>query len=237
VNDALNLLRRAVQLDPAYAAAHAFLGLYLVQRVVQFISPEPAKDAAEALASAERAIDLAPRDPEVLENAGLVYFNTGQYQNAVAALTRAVDIAPFNLVAWGYLACAHVWSGDDNKAHEGLRILERLLKTAADHPSVPYWHYFKSEGCIRLQRHADACEAAEQSVALQPHFFLSRIAFANALGGVGSLAQGRAEIERVLTINPSITPDAYEGAVRLLSHSPEHAVRHMAGLRAIGWMR
>ena len=72
VNDALNLLRRAVELDPTYAAARAFLGLYLIQRVVQFISPEPAKDAAEALESAERAIDLAPRDPEVLENAGLV---------------------------------------------------------------------------------------------------------------------------------------------------------------------
>src|SRR5215204_51421 len=236
VNDALNLLRRAVQLDPTYAAARAFLGLYLIQRVVQFISPEPAKDVAEALASAERAIDLAPRDPEVLENAGLVYFNTGQYQNAVAALTRAVDIAPFNLVAWGYLACAHVWSDDDSKAHEGLRIFERLLRTAPDHPSVPYWLYFKSEGCIRMQRHEDAREAAETSVALQPNFFLSRIAFANALGGVGKLTEGRAEIERVLAINPSITPQAYEGAVRLLSHSAEHADRHLAGLRAIGWM-
>jgi serine/threonine protein kinase/Flp pilus assembly protein TadD len=236
VNDALNLLRRAVQLDPNYAAARAFLGLYLIQRVVQFISPEPSKDAAEALESAERAIDLAPRDPEVLENAGLVYFNTGQYQNAVAALTRAVDIAPFNLVAWGYLACAHVWSGDDGKAHEGLRILERLLTTAPDHPSVPYWLYFKSEGCIRAQRYADACEAAEKSVSLQPYFFLTRIALANALGGVGNLVQGRTEIDRVLAINPLITPEGYEGAVRLLSHSREHAERHLAGLRAIGWM-
>lgn len=236
VNDALNLLRRAVELDPTYAAARAFLGLYLIQRVVQFISPEPAKDVAEALESAERAIDLAPRDPEVLENAGLVYFNSGQYQNAVAALTRAVDIAPFNLVAWGYLACAHVWSGDDNKAHEGLGILERLLKTAADHPSYPYWLYFKSEGCIRQQRHEDACQAAEKSVALQPHFFLSRIAYANALGATGRLVEARVEIERVLAINPSITPQGYAGAVRLLSHSPAHAERHTSGLRAIGWM-
>lgn len=237
VNDALNLLRRAVELDPGYAPARAFLGLYLIQRVVQFISPEPAKDAAEALESAERAIDLAPRDPEVLENAGLVYFNTGQYQNAVAALTRAVDIAPFNLVAWGYLGCAYVWSGSDDKAQEGLRILERLLTTAADHPSYPYWLYFKTEGCIRTQRHAEACVVGEKSVALQPHFFLSRIAYANALGGVGRTADARAEIDRVLAINPSITPQGYEGAVRLLSHSPAHAERHLAGLRAVAWVQ
>ncbi len=50
VEDALNLLRRAVEIDPHYAAARAFLGLYLIQRVVQFISPSPMADGAEALA-------------------------------------------------------------------------------------------------------------------------------------------------------------------------------------------
>ena len=141
-----------MEIDPHYAAARAFLGLYLIQRVVQFISPSPMADVAEALESAERAIDLAPRDPEVLENAGLVYFNSGRYEDAVAALTRAVAIAPFNLVAWGYLGCAHSWTGDDTKVVEGLGILERLLKTAPDHPSVPYWLFFKAAACMRLDR-------------------------------------------------------------------------------------
>src|SRR5262249_15008932 len=44
VEESLNLLRRAVALDPQYAAAHAFLALYLVQRVVNFISPNPVAD-------------------------------------------------------------------------------------------------------------------------------------------------------------------------------------------------
>ena len=73
VEDALNLLRRAVELDPEYAAARAFLALYLIQRVVNFISPNPIADVGEALDAATKAIELAPRDPEVLTNVGLVY--------------------------------------------------------------------------------------------------------------------------------------------------------------------
>jgi len=33
ISDSLNLLRRAVELDPHYANAHAFLGLYLIEKV------------------------------------------------------------------------------------------------------------------------------------------------------------------------------------------------------------
>lgn len=237
VEDALNLLRRAVSIDPNYAAARAFLGLYLIQRVVQFISPHPMADVAEALESAERAIDLAPRDPEVLENAGLVYFNSGRYEDSVLALTRAVEIAPFNLVAWGYLGCAHAWTGDDAKVVEGERILDRLLKTAPDHPSVPYWLFFKLAACMRLDRTAEGVEAARQSTALQPSFFLSRIGYANALGRVGQTAAAMDEINRVMAINPSISPDAYIASVRLLSRTDERAEKHLAGLRAAGWIR
>ncbi len=237
VEDALDLLRRAVAIDPQYAAARAFLGLYLIQRVVQFISPSPMADVAEALESAERAIDLAPRDPEVLENAGLVYFNSGRYEDAVAALTRAVAIAPFNLVAWGYLGCAHSWTGDDTKVVEGLGILERLLKTAPDHPSVPYWLFFKAAACMRLDRIQEGLDAARQSTALQPNFFLSRLGFANALGRAGQTATAMDEIDRVTTTNPAITPERYVAAVRLLSRADERAEKHLAGLRAAGWIR
>jgi serine/threonine protein kinase len=236
VEDALNLLRRAVELDPSYAAARAFLGLYLLQRMVNFISPDPMKDAAEALESAERAINLAPRDPEVLENAGLVYFNTGHYENAVSALTRAVEIAPFNLVAWGYLGLAHGWTGDDLMVREGQKILDRLLKTAPEHPSVPYWLYFKVPGLLRLGRTEEALDAARRSTVLQPHFFIARIAYANVLGLTGDRTGAMDEIGRVLASNPMVTPQQYVGAVMLLSRDPERARVHTAGLEAAGWI-
>ena len=236
VEDALNLLRRAVELDPAYSAAHAFLALYLIQRVVNYISPDPQADVTEALAAAAKAMDLAPRDPEVLANAGLVYFNSGQYENAVVALKRAVQIAPFNLVAWGYLGLAYAWGGDDAEVAEGRKILDRLLRTAPDHPSVPYWLYFNTAALTRLGLPAEAADAASESVAAQPHFYLARIAYANTLGVLGQIERARAEIERVLAMNPGITADVYVQSVYLLSRIDERAAPHLAGLRAAGWV-
>ena len=236
VEDALNLLRRAVELDPAYSAAHAFLALYLIQRVVNYISPNPAADVAEALAAAATASDLAPRDPEVLANTGLVYFNSGRYESAVAALKRAVQIAPFNLVAWGYLGLAYAWTGDDAEVAEGVKILDRLLRTAPDHPSVPYWLYFKTAGLTRQGLMTDAADTARESVAAQPHFYLARIAYANALGALGQTAPARAEIDRVLAINPAITADSYRQSVDLLTRVDERAAPHLVGLRTVGWL-
>lgn len=236
VEDALNLLRRAVEMDPGYAAARAFLGLYLIQRVVNFLSPNPLADMAEALSAADAAISLAPRDSEVLENAGLVYFNSGRYEDSVRVLTRAVEIAPFNLVAWGYLGLAHAWTGDDPQVVEGLTILERLLKTAPDHPSVPYWLYFKSSGCASLGRYEEARAAGMRSTELQPHFFLARLEYANALGALGQTAQAMAEINLVVAVNPTIQPDAVEQYVRLLSRTTERTERHLIGWRAAGWL-
>ena len=236
VEDALNLLRRAVELDPEYAAARAFLAVYLVQRVVNFISPNPVADVAEALAAASKAIDLAPRDPEVLQNVGLVYFNSGQYENAVPALKRAVKIAPFNLVAWGYLGLAHAWTGDDEDVEEGRKILDRLLHSAPDHPSVPYWHYFMSAALTRQRKFAEAAEAARQATEQQPYFYIARIAYANALGALGDTTRARVEIDRVLETNPSITPDSYVQSVYLLTRIDERAEPHLAGLRAAAWV-
>jgi adenylate cyclase len=235
VEDSLNLLRRAVQLDPRYATARAFLGLYLIQRFVQFISPRPAEDVAEALAAARAAVDLAPRDPGVLENAGLVHFNAGRAEEAVRTLRRAVEIAPFNFIAWGYLGMTYAWSGEDAQVVEGEKILDDLLKTAPDHPSAAYWLYFKSGACSREERYEDARAAAEMSLELQPKFFLARLELANALGALGETAVARAEIDRVVAQNPKVTPAAYAEMVALVSGTPERAGPHLAGLRLAGW--
>jgi predicted Zn-dependent protease len=172
----------------------------------------------------------------VLENVGLVYFNTGQYENAVATLKRAVQIAPFNLVAWGYLGLSHAWSGEEDEVEEGRKILDRLLHTAPDHPSVPYWLYFKTAALTRQGRFADAADAAHQSTERQPYFYIARIAYANALGALGQTDRARAEIDRVLATNPTITPEIYIQSVYLLARVDARAANHLAGLRAARWI-
>ena len=234
VTDALNLLRRAVEIDPNYAAAHAYLGLYQIQRVVGFISNDPQQDAMEAVSSVERAVELAPRDPEVLENAGLVWFNCGFPDKAVQALKRSVEIAPYNLVAWGYLGCAYAWAGTERQVSEADKILSRLIKESPDHPSYPYWHYFLHAVRTRQQRYEEAADLAMRTIEIHPLYILARVGYANALGFLGRLYEAREAWQTTMKINPNFSSDFYVAAVHVSAHTPENAEPFLGGLRLAG---
>ena len=234
VSEALDLLRRAVQLDPNYASAHAFLALYLIQRVMVFISPDRAGDRAESLAAAERAFELAPGDPEVLENVGVVWFCTGKSEKSVTALRRAVKIAPFNLVAWGYLAMDLGWGGDEKEVAEAQGILDRLIADTPDHPSLPYWYYFKAGACFRQENYELAAECAKKTMELQPRYIVSHIAYANAIGALGRLDEARQLWSQVLSVNPYINQEAYTENLLAIARTPERVEQHIRGLKLAG---
>lgn len=234
VQESLDLLRRALELEPDYAAAHGFLAFYLNQRVMNFISPDTHADRAEAIAEADRAFELAPGDPEVLEIIGVVCFCTAQPDKAVMALRRAVKLAPFNLVAWGYLAMTLGWGGDDREVAEAQEILDRLMAEAPDHPSLPYWHYFKAGACFRQQNYEAAAENARKCFELQPRYLAAKMGVANALGALGRIHEARAAWSEVLSANPYITQSAYMENISAIARTPERTEPHVRGFFAAG---
>jgi adenylate cyclase len=234
LEEALAQARRAVELDPSYAAAHAFLALYLIQRVIHLLTPRAEEERQEALRAAEKAVELAPRDPKALENAGLVFYHCSLHERSVSALRRAVEIAPFNLVAWGYLALSLGIAGEEAEVAEGRRILDRLLETTPDHPSVPYWSYFKGGVATRQGQFEEAAECTRRTIELQPYFFLASVMLANALGALGRVEEARASWQRVQAIHPAFTAAAYAHDIELQALTKERAEPHLAGLRKAG---
>jgi len=235
IGDSLNLLRRAVALDPDYANAHAFLGLYLIEKVALMLSEDPERDRKEAQAAVDRAVELAPDDTEVLENAGLVWCHCALWEQAVQALRRAVRISPFNLVAWGYLGFVLGSGGQQVRdAEEGDRILAKLIADTPEHPSVPYWYFFKATACTRLGRFEDAVHCASKCVELHPHFYIARYTLANALGHAGNLEDARTEMATVLAINPYVSEALIVREWVVICRDREMAEAQIAGLRKAG---
>lgn len=179
-------------------------------------------------------MELAPRDPHALENAGLVFYHCSRHERSVGTLRRAVEIAPFNLVAWGYLAISLGVAGDEREAAEAGRILDRLLETAPEHPSLPYWHYFRGAVLTREGRLEEAAASAGRTVELQPHFFLAAVMLANALGALGRAEEARAVWQRVRAVHPAFTAEGYAGEILKQALTPERAEPHLAGLRSAG---
>ncbi len=236
VAQALELLRRAIELDQHYAAARGYLGVYLITIINNCMSQDPDTDRREALASAELACKIAPEDPGVLECAALVWLHTSQYEKAVHCLKRAVRIAPFDLVAWGYLAFAHACAGAERERAEARTILHRLIGDAPDHPSAAFWHEFLAVACLRLGAEylEEAALNGQRAVEMQPGFVFNQIFAAEALARLGRAGEARALLATVPTYNPYMTLASAE-AVALATCRSLPAVEQLCGtIRSLG---
>ena len=108
IDTALELLTRAVEVDPQFAAARAAVGEAYWRKY------ELTKDAAlvdRARAELRRAVEIDSGNAQVRFTAGLVARGTGEYESAVAELQRALTLDPSNGSAYRELG----------RAYEGLR--------------------------------------------------------------------------------------------------------------------
>ena len=233
VPQAISLLQRAIELDPEYATPYAYLGSSLMQMVLHGIAPDPAAASAAALAAAERACALAPNDPEVLECCSLVWLQNSQYEKAVQCLKRAVQITPFDLVAWGYLGLAHGTAGGEAEVLEAHRILTRVIADAPDHPSVPYWLQFLTSVNLRLGQYEEAIQNGRRCVEMQPAYTLQNVLLAEALCRTGQIAEARRVLDSVPRYNPNFTLPHFEKVVLAICRSPDILEKFCACCRSL----
>jgi tetratricopeptide (TPR) repeat protein len=223
--EAIGWLEQALALEPDNAMAHVLLGFVLNQRVVNSFAEDAVAENRRALAEVEAALRLAPRDATVMEYASLVWLNCGLRQKSMQTARRVVAIAPFNMIAWGYLGCGLAWGGTDAEREEGLAILHRLLKVAPNHPSFPFWHYFLSFAYTEGEDYASARDHAQVAVNVHPGFCLGWVQLANALGMLGDAAGARRAIEQAQEHNPRFRPEGVRLYMLAISNETGDSVR------------
>ena len=222
VVESIGLLQRAMALDPDYATPHAYLASYLTQTVLHGVSPDPDGASAAALDLAERACALAPNDPEVLENCSLVWLLNRQYERAVQCARRAVQVTPFDLVAWGYLGLAYSTAGSDAEVREAHRFLTRMIAVAPDHPSLAYWYQFLTSANLRLGQYEEAIVSGRRCVEMQPAYTLQNVLLAEALCRSGKTDEAHRVLDAIPLYNPNFTIPHFQKVVLNICRSEEY---------------
>jgi serine/threonine-protein kinase len=228
VRNAIALCRRAVALDPDYSRALASLSIYLIQSVIHSISPAPESDFEEALRAANRAIELAPQDSEVLAPTSIVLLHTGHSERGKALLRRATRIAPYDLVSWGYLGLILGASGGPAELEEGSRILEHLIADAPDHPSLPYWYQFLAIAALRMARFDIAVESAQRAVELQPGFVHNLLFLSEALCRTGKTTEAGLALAKIRSYNPGFSIELFQ-RMAVISCGKQEYVEQLCG--------
>lgn len=232
--DAEKLLRRAIELDPEYAAAHAALGSVLAERVLNGFSFDMDTDSSEALDASRTALARASEDPFVLKLGGMVSSICGDPERAIELLRSSVEIAPYDFGAWGYLGWPLTATDNAEDLLEVHRIMDQIIRTAPEHPGLGYWLYHKS-AAYTCQGDLDAArEFAEKAV--KRHHALSWVwlSFANVLGHLDDVDGARRAIGKAAQLNEYMTPAHFTERIRVMTASDEVVRSRTAGLKKIG---
>ena len=235
--EAIEPLKRAIELDHDYPAAHATLGSLLVERLVNGLSEDAAQDEATAVEAASKALALAPQDPFILKMVSLVWSYHGDYKKALHCLRKAVSYAPFDFGAWGYMGWPLTASGETQDLSELRTILDRLLTAEPHHPGTAFWLYHKSVADVCEGNYASAQESAEGAVELKPRLSLAWMHYANVLGQQDFKAEAQRALEQCAKVNPAMTPKHFESIVKRMSSGKTVLERRIGGLRNVGALR
>jgi TolB-like protein len=124
---ARGLLLNAIDLDPTYAAAHAWLAYWYVNGMAEGWLEDPREAATQAGLAAEQAVALDPLDARGLTIAGHVKaYLLHDLDAAVSLHERAIQLNPNLPIAWTLSSWAHVYQGNHQTAVHHASMAEAL---------------------------------------------------------------------------------------------------------------
>src|SRR5262245_14629561 len=109
---AIDLLHRALEIDPDYALSIALAAWCHAQLAVHNGTPSPREEKRRALLLSERAAILDSDDPQVLTARCSVHTIAGQFDVAAALIHRALALDPTSGWAWERSAWLKTFSGE-----------------------------------------------------------------------------------------------------------------------------
>jgi class 3 adenylate cyclase/TolB-like protein/Tfp pilus assembly protein PilF len=174
------LVTKAIELDPAYAAAHALLADAIYAQVILGWTEFADQELNRAEEHARRAIALAPNEPDGHRVLGRILLARAEYDQALNALARAIEINPSDATALAMWGTAQSFTGDISSAIEAL---ELALKY--DPMLEPNYVLDLTIAYYLARRHDDALRLAERSISRFSEFAAFNVMAAAAAAQLG----------------------------------------------------
>jgi TolB-like protein/Tfp pilus assembly protein PilF len=186
------LLEKAIELDPGFADAHAWLAMSHHFAWAYWLNA-PERHQSLALAAAQRAVRLDPENSLAHAILGDVLIYDGKPDDGAAELSQALRINPNNADAWAFLGQLSAFEG---KATDGIGHLRKALQL---NPHPPGWYYWLLGLAQYAARHYD--DAVETLRHEATHRLGSQRILAASLAQLGRMQEARTEAGQFLAAN------------------------------------
>ena len=200
MEEALQLLHRAIEIDPEFAAAHGVAARCYTWRKSNGWRDDPVKEAAECERLARRAITLGRDDAMALCTGGFALAHCGDLDESAACIDRATALNPNLAWAWFQSGWVRAWRGEPELAIEHFA---RAMRLSPVDPLTPRFYGGVAFSHFISGRYEEACQWAERSVHEQPGFVVSVRILAASCVLAGRLDRAHDVIAGLLRQNPA----------------------------------
>jgi len=197
---ARQLMEKAIDLDPKYAEAYAYLGWIHMMSAWNQWSANPLADLKQATELAQKALALDDTDSSALALLGDSDWMQGRYDQAVADGERAVAINPNYAI--GFFSLAHALNvyGRPEAAIRAAQKAMRLDPTGKDLYSGDVGVAY-----VEMGRYQDAIPILKQTLMAFPNILISHICLLVAYVELGHEEDARAEAAEIVRMSPQFT--------------------------------
>jgi TolB-like protein len=202
-DEALKNLRRAIELDAEFAAAHGLAARCYSQRKACGWVSDRQSETAEAERLAQRAAELGRDDAVALCMAGIVLaYVSGRLDDGSTLIDRALAMDPNLAWAWVFGSWVKIWLGD---AEAAMTRAARAETLSPDDPEVLFFIQTATAYCHFLAgRYADALSYAQTAVRQRPDVAISTAAVAASGALAGQLRITDETTAHLLQLQPGL---------------------------------
>jgi adenylate cyclase len=231
IPEAMRLVKRAIDLDPEYAAAWAWLAWshhHIAEDYDSIYSEEERKQALESSRDcAHQALELDPSSADAYAALAIYHLSSLEHEAAMVNINKSVQLAPNHATNIGVSAAILNKCGQPEKA------IERIRKAMRLSPIYPSWNLLILGQAYRLAGMFDvAIETYTEIISTETDSLEGHIALAEIFGEANQPDQAAVSAKEVLRLNPEFTINKYVDG--LAYSDPAENLRFADGLRKAG---
>lgn len=198
LDESIEHFKRAIALDPQFAAAHAYLaGNYLTQVWSEGLPVEAQNAKAEPLI--QRALELDPSSSEAHANLGVLYARRGELAGAEKAFKRSIELNPNDSNAYAWYGNFQLWT---LRNHERAVALSR--KAVDLDPVNVGWQQMYAEALFVAGNLEEAKTVLEKAIEAEPDHVEALRTYGELMAnGFGRRDESARYYRKIVALNPN----------------------------------
>ncbi len=202
--EARRLFERAIELDPDYAAAYAWLARAYYHMARDGWTEFADRDLKRGEEHALKALAIDPDSVEAHRTLGRIYGIRFQLDRAIAEIDKAIGLNSSYAEAYGDRGLILLWIGRLKEAAEA-------LDTAFAYDPNLAADFVFAHGLTHysLRRHAEAVKILERGASVYPNFVFIQATLVAAYGQLGRVDEARRNAEKVRSLMPIFDPRSF----------------------------